>query len=478
MTVTTASGYDRIEIENARTSTHGVTDSSLTGESFDLGKFGYTTTTTTTPAVTLKYDLSLTDSDGDTTALPNAINVNLSPAAAPIVLDLNNDGFTFIAHDDPSNHVFFDFNNSGQMRSTSWISGADAFLVFDANRDAQVNGANEIVFADPNDKDANTDLKGLALKYDTNHDSFLDSLDLNFSQFGLWQDVNLNGKSEAGEFFTLSDKGIVSLNLTGDGEAYSSAQGEVFVYGHSSFTYADGSVGTLADVALSTYETPSKDTEPNPLTDKSNEGETDNSNAAITGSIKNAQDGGSSSLSLELFGDNNDQLNIPENTLDFGRYSGGGGVDTITLGDVGITLNMDQIKEHFAGGFEQVDMTGKGENSLSLDFDAVLSLSKGSELKLELLMDNPDNKEAAFKEGSDNTTSVNVLKIMAEPDDKLSMSNAKDVTDHVQQGQIAAGDKVYQVSNADHSQSAYIHIAGAPVVQVETPMPPPSPIHG
>ena len=70
--------------------------------------------------------------------------------------------------------------------------------------------------------------------------------------FGVWQDANGNGITDAGEYRSLSDAGIVSIGLVSDGIGYSAANGDVSVAGQSTYTKADGTAGVVADAAFST----------------------------------------------------------------------------------------------------------------------------------------------------------------------------------------------------------------------------------
>ncbi len=119
-------------------------------------------------------------------------------------------------------------------------------LAIDLNGDGQVNDGSEIVFGG----NGLTDLEGLAAKYDSNHDGVLDAQDDAFAKFGVWQDANSNGITDAGEFQTLTAAGIVSIGLVSDGIGYTAANGDVVVAGQSTYTLTDGSTGIAADASF------------------------------------------------------------------------------------------------------------------------------------------------------------------------------------------------------------------------------------
>ena len=56
--------------------------------------------------------------------------------------------------------------------------------------------------------------------------------------------------TDAGEFRSLADLGIASIGLKSDGKAYVTANGDVTVFGQSTFTKADGSGGLAADASF------------------------------------------------------------------------------------------------------------------------------------------------------------------------------------------------------------------------------------
>jgi hypothetical protein len=97
-----------------------------------------------------------------------------------------------------------------------------------------------------------TDLEAVAARYDDNNDGVLDASDAAYGKFGVWIDADLDAESDEGEFVSLSDAGITSIELVSDGVLTSEADGDVTVFGTSSFTMADGSTGEVSDAAFAT----------------------------------------------------------------------------------------------------------------------------------------------------------------------------------------------------------------------------------
>jgi large repetitive protein len=227
--VFTATGYNSVEYTYQ------------SGDTFQIGDFGATTLTNN--PVTFTVPVQVIDGDGDVSANSNlSITANSAP---PIVLDLDGDGVEFVPL---AAGVAFDYHGDGSADPTAWVGADDGLLAIDRNGDGIVNDGSEIVFG----SGSLTDLQGLAANYDSNQDGQLTAADDNFALFGVWQDANSNGVTDAGEFRSLSDAGIVNIGLVSDGIAYAAAGGEVAVAGQSTYIKADGSMGIVADAAFAT----------------------------------------------------------------------------------------------------------------------------------------------------------------------------------------------------------------------------------
>ncbi len=197
------------------------------------------------------YDLALTDADGDSVIIPNAIDITLEPVASPVVMDLDGDGLEFIAMDGKSAYGF-DFYGDGTKEMSAWVGPDDGFLVFDANGDRTVNDGSEFVFANLTVA-ADTDLEALRYLFDSNEDGYLTKDDEAFDSFGVWQDANGDHISDPSEFKTLKQLKIDSIDLNGDGMSYETADGQVNVYGEATFSGKQGkniTEGKLGDVSL------------------------------------------------------------------------------------------------------------------------------------------------------------------------------------------------------------------------------------
>ncbi len=162
----------------------------------------------------------------------------------PIAIDLDGNGFEFINVND--SNVFFDVNGDGWKRKTAWVAPGDGLLAYDIDGDGKIDKASEIGFAQYKNG-AQTDLEGLAA-FDTNGDGRFTSADDAWARFGVWQDSNQNGITDAGEFKSLDAMGISAIELTSDGQ-FSVINGQT-VHGIGSLEKTDGSHLAIADVTL------------------------------------------------------------------------------------------------------------------------------------------------------------------------------------------------------------------------------------
>ena len=282
-----------------------------------------------------------------------------SESGAPIVLDLDDNGFRFVGVQDSS--AFYDLAGDGVRRATAWTSGQDALLAFDANNDGRISGKAEISFKDylPG---AATDLAGL-VAFDTNADGLLSSADAQWGKFRVWQDKNEDGVQSADELTTLAQRGIASIGLTSN-NVVSSASG-VTVHGVGSYTRIDGTQARLADVqfaytseTLSSVSNDTVDLSVNPVAQLSTGG----GNDVITGSA-NADKIDAGTGDDDVMAGGGDDVVIGGAGND--QISGGDGADTLwggngndkLLGDAGDDVLYGGSGDDYLGG-------GSGDDQL------------------------------------------------------------------------------------------------------------------
>jgi len=135
---------------------------------------------------------------------------------SPILIDLDRNSFHLA-----SGPVFFDIDNDGEEEAISWTEAGqkDAFLCLDRNGNGIIDDGSEL-FGDATRMDAgNLAAHGyLALaEFDEglggNFDGKLTPEDLLFEDLCVWLDDNQNGFSEPDELQTLSEAGVLLLDL-------------------------------------------------------------------------------------------------------------------------------------------------------------------------------------------------------------------------------------------------------------------------
>jgi VCBS repeat-containing protein len=173
---------------------------------------------------------------------------------APVVLDLNRDGQLSYSQ------LHMDVNSDGQMDLTAWAAPQDGVLVWDKRGDGLVHDHSQYAFAQYAGFDGATDLQGLAAAFDVNGDGVFDGRDALYSQFAVWQDLDQDGTSDAGEVRSLADWGINAIGLNSDGVVRTPAAG-VEEAGRSTAQMADGTQMLVADAAFAfqTLDTPAAD---------------------------------------------------------------------------------------------------------------------------------------------------------------------------------------------------------------------------
>ena len=170
----------------------------------------------------------------------------------PIVLDLDGDGDEIALQ--TGSQTYIDFDDDGFFERSAWAAPDDGILVIDlaedgtARADGKISRTREIALA-LWDEDADSDLEGLKLGFDSNGDGVFDDRDDRFGEFRVWRDADSDGVADDGELRTLEEAGIRSIDLTSDGERLVLPDGTI-VHGEIAFRKTDGETGKDADVAF------------------------------------------------------------------------------------------------------------------------------------------------------------------------------------------------------------------------------------
>ncbi len=131
-----------------------------------------------------------------------------------MVLDLDGDGLELIA---ASGTVLFDHNADGIKTGTGWAAPNDGLLVRDLNGNGAIDSGRELFGIDTLKRNNTFATQGFdALKeLDSNADGFITNADTAFADLKVWQDLNQDGISQAGELKTLTQWGITSISANG-----------------------------------------------------------------------------------------------------------------------------------------------------------------------------------------------------------------------------------------------------------------------
>ncbi|MHA3960825.1 DUF5801 repeats-in-toxin domain-containing protein [Synechococcus sp. LTW-G] len=197
------------------------------------------------------------DSDGDTATETLTVVLEgtdgtsdeLDVSVGPVVLDLNRDSTVEYLHLESSAEPY----SLGIFQLAAWLTPADGLLVYDYNADGLIAEPKEFVFTMWGDDPAVlSDMQALAAYFDSTGDGFLDASDDAWVYFGVWQDLNIDGIQQDGEFYGLDHWGIesIALEYDADSASYAAADGDVQVYGQMTVTYDDGTTGLAEDVAF------------------------------------------------------------------------------------------------------------------------------------------------------------------------------------------------------------------------------------
>ncbi|MGO6829808.1 hypothetical protein ACC786_20835 [Rhizobium ruizarguesonis] len=181
----------------------------------------------------------------------------------PVLLDLDDDGHVDLRPIDLSNMAAsptFDWDSDGVRDTTAWTGPSDGFLAIDlaadgaAGPDGIIDQAKELAFSLWAEQDgvagSISDLDGVRLVFDTNHDNVLNSDDERWNEFRVWRDANQNGLTDQGELLTMTDAGIKLINLMPTREGSQAFADGSIITGTSSYETLDGSKHLVADASL------------------------------------------------------------------------------------------------------------------------------------------------------------------------------------------------------------------------------------
>jgi len=137
---------------------------------------------------------------------------------SPLVLDLGGQGIEL-----SSPLVAFNLAPTGTddvIERSGWVVSKDTpFLVLDLDNNGLIDNGGELfgnfTLVAANGVRAANGFEALA-QYDSNRNLFLDQEDEVYQRLRLWEDINLDGRSQSDELTPLADRGVVAIDLLYD----------------------------------------------------------------------------------------------------------------------------------------------------------------------------------------------------------------------------------------------------------------------
>ena len=183
------------------------------------------------------------------------------PKRDPLAIDLNSNGIETIGATAHSPPILFDYDGDGIKTGTGWLRPDDAWLVRDLNGNGTIDNGLELFGVDTNiSAPGTTSATGSSIRkassgfealraLDSNADGVFNSSDAAWNEVKLWQDLNSDGVSQAGEISTLVSKSIIGISLNATTTNTDLENGNV-VTGTATVLRSSGSILTAGSVDL------------------------------------------------------------------------------------------------------------------------------------------------------------------------------------------------------------------------------------
>ncbi len=173
---------------------------------------------------------------------------NWAPRRDPLAIDMDGDGIETTGVDGT---VLFDHNGDGVKTGTGWVSADDGFIVLDRNGNGTIDTGAELFGVDTVKADGSLAADGFdALSdLDSNGDAVFDAKDTEFANVKIWQDLDQDGISDTGELTSLTDAGIVSIDLDAESGNVNLGNGNVQSAAAAHLT-VDGTEGSTVNLDL------------------------------------------------------------------------------------------------------------------------------------------------------------------------------------------------------------------------------------
>jgi len=192
------------------------------------------------------WSIDLLGIDDTFTPPPSDLGTPPPTPGSPIVLDLDGDGIETVGL---SADIHFDHDGDGFKELSGFTNADDGLLALDRNNDGVINNGSELFGSFTELDDGSLAQNGFeALKeFDLNADGVINSDDAIYSDLRVFNDLDQDGQTDAGELLTLTEAGVESLALDYTNQTYIDAAGN----DHrqvGSYTNASGEVLGATDV--------------------------------------------------------------------------------------------------------------------------------------------------------------------------------------------------------------------------------------
>ena len=152
---------------------------------------------------------------------------NAQKQSCPLTINIDGSGIKTL----PLNEgVYFDHQGNGFKIKTGWVAPSSGLLVRDINGNGEIDSGRELFGDNTLLKNGKLAANGFEALKDLNEsdDGIFDERSAAYHELHLWFDRNGNGWTGPGELITLSEAGVVSIDLNYSNSDYVDANGNAF----------------------------------------------------------------------------------------------------------------------------------------------------------------------------------------------------------------------------------------------------------
>ena len=184
-----------------------------------------------------KTNVTLTDTF---TLVSGQNDLTRDAGITPLVIDLDGNGIQTVSRANSAGA--FDLFGNGAAVQSGWIAGGEGFLAVDKNGNGTIDDISEL-FGGTAKGAGFAQLAG----YDSNGDGVVNVSDAAFAELRVWRDANGNHQTDDGELMTLTQAGVVGLDINYTELPFLDRQGNVHLE-RSSAAMSSGQSVDMTDV--------------------------------------------------------------------------------------------------------------------------------------------------------------------------------------------------------------------------------------